>query len=83
MSTHWCETAWFTPMGLPNCSRLVAWSTAERERGSRETDRVRGVEDRQMGQRAGDERCSATPLPHQVGRADRDVGERDRVQWLG
>ncbi len=28
MSTHWCDTAWFTPIGRPNCSRFDAWSTA-------------------------------------------------------
>ena len=74
MSTHWCDTAWFTPIGRPNCSRFVAWSTASASAPSGEAHRVRGVDHGLVRERALD----AERVADHVVATDRDVGQGHR-----
>ena len=56
MSAHRCCTAWNEPIGLSNCTRSFAYSTASSSARCRGADTVDDVRDREPVERAADGR---------------------------
>ena len=63
MSTHWCDTAWLTPIGRPNCSRLLRGRPRARQRGVAQPDRVGRVEHAELCEGPFDDRRRAPRSP--------------------